>query len=130
MVHSSPCLYRDNKNTIKCNIKGLSRELPHNPSPRQIRYPARDQSEDQICPVQNPINIQLLSTHSGPGQGESVGVEGKNQVLTMSGYIRKKIVKQGQSLLAGWPALPLRVNFHFNKLAVTFLLWRTYLCFS
>ena len=53
------------------SLSGLSRKLPYIPSPMQMRHPAWNQSENQICPMQEtnqPSVSPSTHTHSGPGQ--------------------------------------------------------------
>lgn len=87
----------------QCQV--LSWELPSYTSPMHIRYPAQDQSEDQICLMQGPVNTQPSRRHSGLGWAES-SLQSGQQHEAIKG---NPIVKQGQSLLAGWPALPLSI---------------------
>ena len=70
--------------------------------PLQIRYPAQNQSEDQICPIQRPVNTQPFHICSGLGRVKSA----PQLRSTVWGHKGNPIVKPGQSLLAGQPALP------------------------
>lgn len=108
--------------TDRHNIRGVSGELPHNLSPMQIRNPARDQSGDQRCPIQRPIKALTLVQWARGRKNQ--WVQGREKSGPHSGWQygdrrdTLKPLKLGWSLLPGLPALPLRVYFSFNKLAV------------
>ena len=67
-------LWSNNKNMLRHNTRGVSRALAHNLSPMQMRYPAWDQLEDQMHPIQRSINAQPLSMYGGPDWEELVGL--------------------------------------------------------
>ena len=94
------------------NLQGFFWELLYNLSPLQIKYPAWDQSEDQICPTQRPINTQPSLIHSGLGQEES-----GPHLVHRWGYRENPTVRLGQSLLVERPALSKSI-FFFNKLTI------------
>lgn len=59
----------------------------------QIKYPAEDQSEDQVCPRTGEV--------SGPWVGEI-----RSPIKSAAwGYKGRPSCKQGQSLILGWPVL-------------------------
>ena len=124
MAHSSPLFYRSSIDLHRHSIKGLSWEIPNNLSHMQMRYPVPhpNQSEDQICPIQRPINAQ---PYTGTVSGRLSGL-GRKKSGHYSDPEGNSIVKLGQSLLAGQPTLPLRVYFSFNKISVTLLSCSTF----
>lgn len=114
--HSIGAIYHPQP-TSKCTVR------PRFPQPISRSAGTSGDQPDQMCPCRwgthlRPVNTQPSHMCGRPGQVKP-GLHSGWQCGDVKGDPNENL---GHSILAGWPSLPLRMYFRFNKLAYTLTL--------